>query len=61
MCWFIFSAATHYAVTIANVLKDRSSAVRVRVLMDEMGSLFGGGASPPHSGHPPGFQTSGRH
>jgi cardiolipin synthase len=36
-----------YALTIADVLKERSASVRVRVLMDEMGSLFGGGGRPP--------------
>jgi cardiolipin synthase len=44
-----------YSVTIADILKTRSSAVRVRVLMDEMGSLFGAGAPPPQSMVPPGM------
>ena len=35
-----------YAVKIADVLKERSSNVKVRVLMDEMGTLFGGGEPP---------------
>jgi cardiolipin synthase A/B len=48
-----------YAVTIANVLKERSSSVRVRVLMDAMGSLFGGGTMPPPSTVPPGFKHPG--
>jgi cardiolipin synthase len=30
-----------YAVKVADLLKERSATVRVRVLMDEMGSLFG--------------------
>jgi cardiolipin synthase len=56
---YIFGS-DHYAVTIADVLKDRSSSVRVRVLMDEMGSLFGGGADPPpQSATPPGFKHPG--
>jgi cardiolipin synthase len=56
---YIFGA-DHYAVTIADVLKERSSSVRVRVLMDEMGSLFGGGAAPPpQSAVPPGFKHPG--
>ena len=48
-----------FAVTIADVLKQRSSFVRVRVLMDEMGSLFGGGTAPPQSAAPPGFKHPG--
>ncbi len=55
---YIFGA-DEYAVTIANVLKERSSSVRVRVLMDEMGSLFGGGTIPPQSKVPPGFKHPG--
>ncbi len=43
-----------YAVKIADLLKQRSSAVRVRVLMDEMGSLFAG-MVPPHTPMPPDF------
>jgi cardiolipin synthase A/B len=54
---YIFGS-DEYAVTIANVLKERSSSVRVRVLMDEMGSLFGG-AAPPQSAVPPGFKHPG--
>jgi cardiolipin synthase A/B len=52
---FIF-ASDEYAVTIANVLKNRSAAVRVRVLLDEMGSLVAGGATAPASIVPPGIQ-----
>lgn len=47
-----------YAVKIADVLKERSFAVRVRVLMDDLGSLFAGGV-PPRSPLPPGFQPPG--
>jgi cardiolipin synthase A/B len=43
-----------YAVKIADVLKQRSSSVRVRVLMDDIGSLFAEGA--PVSDVPPNFQ-----
>lgn len=43
-----------YAVKIADVLKQRSSSVRVRVLMDDIGSLFAEGA--PASHVPPDFQ-----
>ncbi len=55
---YIFGA-DQYAVTIADLLKARSSSVRVRVLMDEMGSLFGGGEAPPPSAVPPGFKHPG--
>jgi cardiolipin synthase len=55
---FIF-ASDEYAVTIAKVLKNRSATVRVRVLMDEMGSLFGGGAEAPASITSPGFKSPG--
>jgi len=44
-----------YAVKVADVLKARSSSVKVRVLMDDMGSLFGGEAARP-SPAAPGFQ-----
>jgi cardiolipin synthase len=54
---FIFGS-DQFAVTIANILKDRSKFVRVRVLMDEMGSLFGDGPAPP-SIVPPGFKRPG--
>ena len=43
-----------YAVKIADVLKQRSGSVRVRVLMDDIGSLFAEGA--PASDVPPDFQ-----
>jgi cardiolipin synthase len=52
---FIF-ATDEYALTIANVLKNRSFAARVRVLMDEMGSLVGGDRAAPASMVPPGVQ-----
>lgn len=52
---YIFGS-DEYAVTIANVLKDRSASVRVRVLMDEMGSLFGGGNAAPEAAVSPEFQ-----
>jgi cardiolipin synthase len=55
---YIFGS-DEFAVTIADVLKQRSSSVRVRVLLDEMGSLFGGGAAPPPSAIPPGFKHPG--
>jgi cardiolipin synthase len=42
------------AVQIANLLKARSSKLRVRVLMDEMGSLFAGEV-PPRTPMPPDF------
>ncbi len=47
MLVYIFGG-DEFAVTIADVLKERSSSVRVRVLMDEMGSLFGGGPRRPN-------------
>jgi cardiolipin synthase len=50
---FIFDV-DDYAVKIADLLKSRSSQVRVRVLMDEMGSLFAAQV-PPQTG-PPDFQ-----
>ena len=50
---FIFDV-DDYAVKIADLLKMRSSQVRVRVLMDEMGSLFAAQV-PPQTG-PPDFQ-----
>ena len=50
---FIFDV-DDYAVKIADLLKGRSSQVRVRVLMDEMGSLFAAQV-PPQTG-PPDFQ-----
>jgi cardiolipin synthase len=45
---FIFDA-DDYAVKIADLLKERSTHVRVRVLMDEMGSLFAA-QIPPQTG-----------
>jgi cardiolipin synthase len=47
-----------YAVKIADLLKEHSAAVRVRVLMDEMGSMFAG-EKPPHSPMPPDFRPPG--
>ncbi len=44
----------NYAVKIADVLKQRSRSVRVRVLMDDVGSLFAIGA--PSSAVPPDFR-----
>jgi cardiolipin synthase len=55
---YIFGS-DEFAVTIANVLRERSSSARVRVLVDEMGSLFGGGTPPPASAVPPGFKHPG--
>lgn len=43
-----------YAVKIADLLKERSRQVKVRVMMDELGSLFAG-AQPPDSPMPAGF------
>ncbi len=51
---FIFASDT-YALTVANVLKNRSQAVRVRVLIDEMGSLVAGDNDEPPSIVPPGI------
>ena len=45
---FIFDV-DDYAVKIADLLKERSAQVRVRVLMDEMGSLFAAQV-PPQTG-----------
>ncbi len=53
---YIFGA-DNYAVKIADVLKQRSRSVRVRVLMDDVGSLFAQGAPP--SAVPPDFQPPG--
>lgn len=44
----------HYAVKIADVLKQQSAAVHTRVLMDDIGSLFA--ESAPASAVPPYFQ-----
>jgi cardiolipin synthase len=43
-----------YAVYIADLLKQHSSSIRVRVLMDELGSLFAGQV-PPKTAMPPDF------
>ena len=51
---FIFDT-DDYAVKIADLLKRRSSAVKVKVLMDDMGSLFAAQAS-RESPLPPGFE-----
>ena len=45
----------NFAVKMADVLKQRSASVRVRVLMDDIGSLFAEGA--PESDVPPDFQA----
>jgi cardiolipin synthase len=50
---FIF-ATDDYSVKIADVLKQQSALVRVRVLMDDIGSLFAEGV--PRSKIPPGFK-----
>ncbi len=50
---FIFDV-DDYAVKMADLLKERSAHVRVRVLMDELGSLFAA-QIPPQTG-PPDFQ-----
>ena len=47
----------HYAVKIADVLKQRSTTIRTRVLTDDIGSLFAEGA--PASAVPPYFQPPG--
>jgi cardiolipin synthase len=44
----------YYATRIADILKERSSSVRVRVLMDDIGTLFSGGV--PESAAQPDFQ-----
>ncbi|HUC85998.1 MAG TPA: phosphatidylserine/phosphatidylglycerophosphate/cardiolipin synthase family protein [Candidatus Acidoferrales bacterium] len=46
-----------YAVQVANVLKQVSKSVRVRVLMDDLGSLFPAGA--PATAVPPAFEPPG--
>ena len=43
-----------YAVEIADLLKERSFAVKIRVLIDDMGSLFAGNL-PPGTPLPPDF------
>ena len=47
----------HFAVGVADVLKQVSQSVRVRVLMDDLGSLFPAGAPP--SAVPPSFEPPG--
>lgn len=44
-----------FSVRMANVLQERSANVRVRVLMDDLGSMFAGDA-PSGSAVPPDFQ-----
>jgi cardiolipin synthase len=51
---FIFDK-DFYAVKVADVLKARSASARVRVLMDDMGSLFSGALARPAPAAP-GFQ-----
>jgi cardiolipin synthase len=51
---FIFDS-DDYAVKMADLLKKRSSQVKVKVLLDDMGSLFSAQNSPA-SPVPPGFQ-----
>ncbi|HEV7924043.1 MAG TPA: phosphatidylserine/phosphatidylglycerophosphate/cardiolipin synthase family protein [Verrucomicrobiae bacterium] len=51
---FIFDT-DDYAVKMANLLKDRSAHVKVKVLLDDMGSLFAA-QNPPESPMPPDFQ-----
>lgn len=53
MMVFAFST-DDYSVKVADVLRGESSLVRVRVLMDDLGSLFARGM--PRSKVPPGFQ-----
>jgi cardiolipin synthase len=51
---FIFDT-DDYAVKIADLLKQRSRAVRVKVLLDDLGSLFAANTA-PDSPMPPGFE-----
>jgi cardiolipin synthase len=51
---YVFSA-DNYATQVADVLKQKSGSVRVRVLMDDLGSLFAAGA--PESAVPPSFES----
>ncbi len=44
-----------YAVRIADLLRERSEQVRVRVMMDDLGSLMAG-LTPPPGGHPRDFR-----
>lgn len=53
---FIFDTDT-YATKVADVLKQVSASVRVRVMMDDIGSLLACGAPP--SAVPPDFQRPG--
>jgi cardiolipin synthase len=46
---FIFDT-DNYAVKIADLLKNRSRQVHVRVLMDDLGSLFAAQTTPPSQG-----------
>jgi cardiolipin synthase len=50
---YIFTT-DYFSVRIADVLKERSASVRVRVLMDDLGSMFAGEAL-PRSAAPPDF------
>jgi cardiolipin synthase len=51
---FIFDT-DDYAVNMADLLKKRSAAVKVKVLLDDMGSLFAA-QNAPESAMPPNFQ-----
>jgi len=51
---FIFDT-DDYAVRIADFLKERSYNIKVRVLIDDMGSIFAGQVT-PDSPMPPGFE-----
>lgn len=53
MMVYIFDT-DNYATKVADVLKQVSTSVRVRVMMDDIGSLFAQGA--PRSVEPPDFQ-----
>lgn len=44
-----------YAVQLADLLRARSGDIRVRVMMDDLGSLMAG-LNPPPEGYGPGFQ-----
>lgn len=55
---YIFGS-DEYAANIADILKQKSSTTRVRVLMDELGSLFGGGAAPAEIAVLPGVKRPG--
>jgi cardiolipin synthase A/B len=47
-----------YALDLANFLRARSEDVRVRVMMDDLGSMLAG-LKPPPGGYRPGFQPPG--